>query len=43
MMDGYVYVQCYDCGYKSLTPMFIGETAEGITCSNCGSTDVEVD
>ena len=43
MMGGYVYVQCYDCGYRGLTPMFICETTEDITCPNCGSTDVEVD
>lgn len=43
MIDGYVYVQCYNCGYRGLTSVFVGEIAEDVTCPNCGSTDVEVD
>ena len=41
-MDGYVYVECNDCSYKGLVSLFIGETADDITCSKCGSNDVEV-
>ena len=43
MIDGYVYVQCYNCGYRGLTSVFVGETVEDVTCPNCGSTDIEVD
>lgn len=43
MIDGYVYLYCYDCGYKGLTSIFVGETSEDVTCPNCGSPSVEVD
>lgn len=43
MMNGYVYVECYACGYKGLVSLFVGDTIEDVTCSNCGSNDVEVD
>ena len=41
-MDGYVYVECNDCGYKGLVSLFIGECVEDVTCPNCDSNDVEV-
>lgn len=42
MNEGYVLVVCLACGYKTLTPMFTGESTEDLYCSNCGSHEIEI-
>lgn len=42
MNEGYVLVECLVCGYKTLTPMFTGESTDDLHCSSCGSKDIEI-
>ena len=42
IVDGYVYVECNDCGYKGLVSLFVGECVEDVVCSRCGSDSVDI-